>query len=121
MFSQDLSKNYLVTEILEDMRKIENQFSTDIGIPNANTEKKERMLVDEVNANNVETISRMEMWMQNWKQDIEKINKHFPDAQLNVDWRIQLTEQKRGEEQNGNIDNRGDVGVQTANDKRNGN
>lgn len=121
MFSQDLSKNYLVTEILEDMRKIENQFATDIGIPNANTEKKERMLVDEVNANNVETISRMEMWMQNWKQDIKKINEHFPDAQLSVDWRIQLTEQKRGEEQNGNIDNRGNAGVQTADDKRNGN
>ena len=78
------------------------------------------MLVDEVNANNVETISRMEMWMQNWKKHIMKINEHFPDAQLSVDWRIQLTGQK-GSENNGNIDNRGNVSIPSTGSKRNGN
>jgi hypothetical protein len=41
-FQQNVGQNYIVGDILTDMRKIENMFNTAIGIPNANTDKKER-------------------------------------------------------------------------------
>lgn len=111
-FAQDLKNNYLVSTIMEDMRKIENSFATDVGIPNANTEKKERMLVDEVNANNTETITRTAMWMCDWKKSCEAINKKY-GLDLSVDWRVSLTRQ---EENNGRSysDDRRDVGMESA-------
>lgn len=68
------------------MRKIEQMFATDIGIPNANTDKKERMIVDEVNSNNFETQSRCDMWLMSMQKEFEKANKMF-GLNLSVDWR----------------------------------
>lgn len=57
MFNQNVGQNYIADRVLSDMRKIEAMFCTDVGIPNANTDKKERLITDEVNANKVETRS----------------------------------------------------------------
>lgn len=46
--------NYIASDILMDKRSIWNEFLTDLGINNANTDKKERLNTDEVNANNEE-------------------------------------------------------------------
>jgi hypothetical protein len=68
------------------MRKIENQFNTEIGIPNANTDKRERLITDEVNSNNTETGLRAEMWLEELKAGVEKTNAMF-NLNLSVDWR----------------------------------
>ena len=86
MFTQDLKQNYIVHEVLTDLLKYEAMFCTAVGLPNANTEKKERMIVDEVNANNVETNSNAEMWLERFKIDAEKTNKMF-GTNITVDWR----------------------------------
>lgn len=39
-FSQNIKQNYIVTDLLSDMRKIENRFNTEFGIPNSNLEKR---------------------------------------------------------------------------------
>ena len=62
-------------------------FDTEIGIPNANTDKRERLVTDEVNANNVETASRCEMWLESIKAGMEKANNMF-GLSLDVDWRV---------------------------------
>lgn len=54
LFNQNIKNTYIAGDILDDMRKWELKFDTDFGINNANTEKKERLLVDEVNSNNQE-------------------------------------------------------------------
>lgn len=87
MFTQNLKSNYLVTDILADMRKIENMFATDIGIPNANSDKRERLIADEVNANNVETVTRTSMWLEELKIGCEKIRNMF-GVNISVDWRF---------------------------------
>ena len=85
-FEQNISQNFIADKLLESMRTIENMFDSDIGINNANVNKKERMLVDEVNANNQETLTTAEMWLENLKKGCEKVNKMF-GLEVSVDWR----------------------------------
>lgn len=87
-FTQNVKESYVVSDILMDMRKIEAQFDTDIGIPSANTEKRERLISDEVNANNVETATRCELWLETVRKEIDKANTMFPGINLSVDWRV---------------------------------
>ena len=87
-FSQNLHENYIASDILADMRKIEQQFDTDIGIPNANTDKRERLITDEVNANNVETATRCELWLEELKKGCEKVKTMF-GVEISVDWRVE--------------------------------
>ncbi|MBO7731051.1 MAG: hypothetical protein J6S67_00810 [Methanobrevibacter sp.] len=86
-FTQHIKESYVVSDILSDMRKIEAMFDTDIGIPNANTDKKERLITDEVNANNVETASRCELWLETIRKGIDKANEMYK-LKLEVDWRV---------------------------------
>lgn len=76
-FAQDLNKNYIAPDLLQTLRQIEQEFDTIIGIPNANTDKRERLIVDEVNANNAETTSRVGLWIQTINEDLEKVNEMF--------------------------------------------
>lgn len=86
-FEQNVGANYIVPEILADMRKIEAMFDTDIGIPNANTDKRERLITDEVNANNVETASKCELWLESLKKSCKQARDMF-GIELDVDWRV---------------------------------
>ena len=90
-FAQDLRSNYIAGDVLSDMRKWEEKFDTEIGIPNANTEKKERLISDEVNANNFEVKSKAELWLESLKKGCEETNKLF-GINLSVDFRKSLEE-----------------------------
>ena len=87
-FTQNIKELYVTSDILSDMRKIEAMFDTEIGIPNANTDKRERLIADEVNANNVETATRCELWMETIRKELDKANAMFPGLGLSVDWRV---------------------------------
>ena len=86
-FTQNIKESYVVSDMLSDMRKIEAMFCTEIGIPNANIDKKERLITDEVNANNVETSSRCEMWLEEIRKGLTKANAKYK-LNLTVDWRV---------------------------------
>ena len=87
-FTQSLRESYITSDVLSDMRKIEAMFDTEIGIPNANTDKRERLIADEVNANNVETATRCELWLETIRKELNKANAMFPGLNLAVDWRV---------------------------------
>lgn len=87
-FQQNVGQNYIVSDLLSDLRKIEAEFDTKVGIPNANTDKKERLISDEVNANNVETRNLPELWLESLRQGCEEARKMF-GIDLSVDWRNQ--------------------------------
>lgn len=88
-FQQNVGQNYIVSDLLSDLRKIEAEFDTKAGIPNANTDKKERLISDEVNANNVETRNLPELWLESLRQGCEEARMMF-GIDLSVDWRNQL-------------------------------
>lgn len=93
-FTQNLSQNYIAGDILLDMNKWEDKFNTEIGIPNANTEKRERMVVDEVNANNIDTNSKVYLWLETMQDCVEKVKKHFPElTELSVKLRYDSLEE----------------------------
>ena len=87
MFNQDLKSAYITPDILCDMRKIVDMFDTKIGIPNANTDKRERLNTDEVNANNVDTVSLADLWLQELKKGCKKTRDIF-GIQIDVDYRF---------------------------------
>lgn len=91
MFLQNIGQNYIADRVLSDLRKLEAMFDTDIGIPNANTDKRERLITDEVNANNIETLSKCDLWLEELKTSCKKINSMF-DLDLSVDWRYNVNE-----------------------------
>ena len=86
-FTQNIKQSYVVSDMLSDMRKIEAMFATEIGIPNANTDKRERLISDEVNANNVETATRCELWLEEIRKGLTKANAKY-NLKLAVDWRV---------------------------------
>lgn len=86
-WSQDLRATYIAGDLIEAMRQIEDRFCTDIGLPNANTSKKERLITDEVNANNVETYTRAEMWLEELRKGCEDARNMF-GIDLDVEWRV---------------------------------
>lgn len=86
-FQQNLKQTYIVTELLNDCAKIEDEFNTRIGIPNANTEKRERLISDEVNANNVETSILAAGWLENIHEGCETVREMY-GATITADWRV---------------------------------
>lgn len=100
-FLQNVGQNYIAGNILSDLRKIEAMFDTDIGIPNANTDKRERLISDEVNANNIEVLSKCSLWLDELKKSCARVNKMF-GLSLDVDWRFKLSEVR---DNAGNSDN----------------
>lgn len=81
-FTQNLSQNYIGDKLLDDYKKTLDMFDTEIGIPNANTQKKERMITDEVNQNNIGTQTKAELWLETMKDGCKKVNAMFG---LNID------------------------------------
>ena len=90
-FTQHVEQNYITDKILSDMRKIEAMFDTDIGIPSANTDKRERLITDEVNANNVETASKCSLWLDTIWAGMKEANDMF-GLNLSVEWRVKPSE-----------------------------
>ena len=88
LFTQNVGQNYITDKVLNDMRTLENQFNTEIGIPNANTQKRERLITDEVNANNIETQSKVLLWLDTMREGIEKVNAHY-DLNIDVKYRYE--------------------------------
>lgn len=76
-FSQNLKANYIVTDILENMRSELNDFNSMLGIPNTNYNKKAHMTVAEINANDVETESLVDIMFETVKAGLDKVNNKY--------------------------------------------
>ena len=92
VFQQNLASNYIVSDLLQDMRKVENDFCTKVGIPTTNSEKRERMAEVEVTRNDIETESLITGWLERLNDDIRKANAMFPSINLSVQRRWPLNE-----------------------------
>ena len=89
-FATDLKGNFITNELLTALKTIKALFDTEVGIPNTNTSKKERMLTDEVNSNNVETAAKASLWLDSLQRGCKRVHKLFglEKSTLWVDWRF---------------------------------
>lgn len=86
-----------------------NEFLTEIGIPNFNRDKRERMITDEVNANNTETAFSMSHWLETIRGGMDRANKMF-----GLDLRVEVNPILEGGENNGDSSGSSDGGPGTA-------
>lgn len=100
LFEQNVGNNYLVTDLLSDYRKVIADFDSMIGIPNANTDKKERLITDEVNANNQETYSLSDLMLETMQRGVDESHKLFPStSEFTIEYRNPKTTDKPEEEE----------------------
>ena len=71
----NMKNNYLVNDLLQSRRSILNAFLTEIGIRNANYDKRERLNSQEVSENNDETSAIITVIYDNIKKSMEEVNK----------------------------------------------
>lgn len=100
-FEQNLRNVFICPELQEFKKDLLNEYLTIIGIPTANTEKKERLIVDEVNSNNVETSVDWDRCLEELQLTCKKTREMFGlrEDELSVTWRDIATPNKvTGEE-----------------------
>ena len=88
VFQQNLKENYIASDIIIDLRKLESEFDTKIGIANANTDKRERLITSEVEANDEETETLADLWLRTLQNGIKKTNDMFGTS-ISVTWNKQ--------------------------------
>lgn len=86
-FTQNIGQNYIADRVISDLRKLSAEFNTIVGIPNANTDKRERLNVDEVNANNTETQILADTWLENLQLGVKQTRELFGLDELAVSLR----------------------------------
>lgn len=85
---QNVGQNYVAGDALEVIRRLECKFDNEIGIPaNLATAKKERTISAEVEANDVETFSRADSWLESLQAGCKKAREMF-GIDVSVDWRV---------------------------------
>lgn len=91
-FTQNIGQNYIADRVISDLRKLEAEFDTKIGIPNANTDKRERLITSEVEANNTETEILVDSWLENLQKGIDQTRELFGLTELSVQLRYPTPE-----------------------------
>lgn len=129
-FKNDVKSVYICDMVQKEKRAIINEFLTQVGINNAAEEKKERLLVDEVNSNNDELIINIKYAYDNIKKALDKIKKMFPEIKfdirmpfidrMNEKSELALKEMKEGADNNEPDRPDGDMGDKESNGQSHG-
>ena len=90
-FQNNLKQNYVAGDMLNDMLKIDARFCTEIGIPNVNMAKNSGVTDNEVEANNIDTKSKVSLWLETMSEGFDKVNEMF-DLNLSVKLRFERGE-----------------------------
>ena len=95
-------ENFIADVVQLEKQRIVDEFLTMVGIQNANAEKRERLISDEVNANNDEVINYASEWNYNLRVCCDKVVKMFPEL---VGLSIQFTTQSTVDREEVRADN----------------
>lgn len=88
MLMQNVGQNYVASDVLQNLRRLECMFDNEIGIPaNLATDKKERTISAEVEANDVETYGRAAAWLESLQKGCAEARDMF-GIDLAVEWRV---------------------------------
>ncbi len=101
----NVKNTYIGNDLLLTKKSIMNEFLTEIGINNANTDKRERLNSDEVNANNTEVRCTIMRYIDSLNECAKKINENsnFSDItnlKFSLNSRVIEQMQKKNEVEN---------------------
>lgn len=77
IYYNHVKETYIANDVQLLKQSIKNDFLTEVGLNNANTDKRERLIVDEVNANNDEVKANVQHWIDTMREGIRRANKLF--------------------------------------------
>lgn len=97
-----VKESYIANDIQLLKQSIKNDFLTEIGLNNANTDKRERLVVDEVNANNTEIRANVQHWITTINEGLRRANVLFD---LNLSCKLRHFDDKERGENNGETKN----------------
>lgn len=72
-----VKENYVASDIQHEKRQIIEEFLTAIGVNNANTDKRERLITNEVDSNNAELRAAIALWQDNVNRCITNVKAMF--------------------------------------------
>lgn len=78
---------YVADKIMKYKHDLSNEFFTFLGINNVNTDKRERLVTNEVDANNEQIELSASIMLNSRKRACKLINKMFPDLNIDVELR----------------------------------
>ena len=76
-FFNNVKQSFIAEDVQLLKRKIVNEFLSEIGINNANLDKRERLNSEEVRANNEEIYCNVEHWLKNIKEGLDSANRLY--------------------------------------------
>lgn len=103
LFFNNLKQNYICSQLLEDLKKIEAMFDSYIGFNNVNVAKESGVTADEVHSNDESCQSLARLWLDTMQRGIDQANSLFPDINLSIKF--------KGVSPNGNNVNSGPLPV----------
>lgn len=77
IYYNHVKETFIAADIQLLKNQIKDDYLTEVGLNNANVDKRERLIVDEVNANNFEIKANVQHWLDNIKQGLDRANSLF--------------------------------------------
>ena len=99
-FQNNLKQNYVAGDMLNDMIKIDARFCTEVGIPNVNMAKNSGVTDNEVEANNIDTKTKVTLWLETMQDGIKRTNEMFG---LNISVKLRFGGDNNVSVNNGNV------------------
>lgn len=101
IYYNHVKETYIANDVQLLKQSIKNDFLTEVGLNNANTDKRERLIVDEVNANNDEVKANVQHWLDSISEGLKRANNLFG---LNLSVSLRKFDGERGDS-NGKVEN----------------
>ena len=94
LLTQNVGQNFIADDVLDVLQKIQAAFRAEIGIPNVQTEKKERLIKGEIARGDMFTRSKARMWLDEIRAGMAQSEKMYPDIRglLGVDFALEVTD-----------------------------
>ena len=97
-FFNNVRGNFIAGDVQDVKRTIMNEFLTALGVNNANTDKKERLITGEVDSNNVELSCNINALQRVLKRQIDRVHKLYPELKSDFNIEFKFDPQKLAEE-----------------------
>lgn len=105
MFMLKVKESFIADVIQNEKCAIMNEFLTMIGINTANTTKRERMVTDEVNSNNIDVKNNIKLFKENVEDCLKRVKKLFPECDLTITFPYWEEMEELDDDNNVNVDN----------------